>query len=299
MKKNILNIIAMITLSSLLRAVAMQLFLLPNNILVGGVLGIAGTLNLLFTGEIFRAAYWLVILNIPLLIAAYFALGRRLTWKTLANVFVTAAFMWIIDYLNLAEFLGTTAAEYKVLYAIIGGALSGLALPLMLSVQGSTGGSDIVSLLIRKSSSKSLMRINLYVSVGTIIVGALALQNFDIFVFSIVTLFCSQITEEQIFRGYSSAIAVEIVTEKPEEVAQKLMKELHHGVTAVSITGMYSLTNKTKLICVMNRRQLSLARKIMRETDPSAFAYVVRVKEVVGRGFVNKEEDLDKNTDEL
>lgn len=294
MKKNFFHVALMVALSSFLRAVAMQLFLLPNSILVGGVLGVAGTLDLLFEAEIFRAAYWLIFLNVPLLIASYFTLGKRLTWKTLANVLTTAVFMLLIDYYNLAEMLGTVGAENKVLYAIIGGALFGMALPLMLSVQGSTGGSDIISLLIRKSSTKSVMRINLYISVVTIALGALVLQDFDVFVFSIVTLFCSQTTEEQIFRGYSSAIAIEIVTEKPEEVSQRLMKELKHGVTSVSITGMYSLTNKTQLICVMNRRQLSLARRIMREIDPNAFAYVVRVKEVVGRGFVNKEEDLEK-----
>lgn len=292
MKKNI-YIVLIIILSALLKAVGVQLFLLPNRILAGGMMGIAGTIDLLFDKGIFNASYWVLFINIPLLVASYFRLGKRLTIKTAANVLLTAAFMWVIDFVNLPEIIGTVEAEYKVLYAIIGGVLFGLALPLMLSVQGSTGGSDVIVLLIRRSSSTTLMRLNLFISAATVALGALLLGSIEIFVFSVVTLFCSQITEEQIFRGYSSAVALEIVTEKPEELADRLMKELKHGVTSISITGMYSLTNKTQLVCVMNRRQLNLARKIMRETDANAFAYALRVKEVVGRGFVNKEEDFE------
>jgi uncharacterized membrane-anchored protein YitT (DUF2179 family) len=298
MKKNIINVSIIITLSALMRAVGVELFLQPNRILAGGVLAVAGTLEMLFSGTVFRLSYWLLIINLPLLIAAYFRLGKKLAIKTAANVLLTAIFMWVLDFTNLASIIGTVDAQYKVLYSIIGGVLYGIALPLMLSIQGSTGGSDIIALLIKKSSSTRLMRLNLYISFGTLIVASLLLQDINILVFSVVTLFCSQVTEEQLFRGYSSAIALEIITEKPEEVADRLMKELKHGVTAVSITGMYSLTNKTQLICVINRRQLSLARKIMRETDSNAFAYVLRVKEVLGRGFVNKEADFEDKVTE-
>lgn len=291
--KKTLNMILMIVLSACLRAIGVQLFLLPNEILVDGAMGIAGTLDLLFDQNIFCAAYWLLFINLPLLIAAYFKIGKKLALKTALNVFLTALFMFLIDYFNLPEIIDVAEAQHKVLYAIIGGAMFGLALPLMLSIQGSTGGSDIVVMLIRRPSSTTLMRLNLFISFATVAVGALILQSIEILVFSVVTLFCSQVTEEQIFRGYSTAVALEIVTEKPEELSQRLIKELNHGVTAVSITGMYSLTNKTQLVCVINRRQLSLARKIMRETDANAFAYAIRVKEVIGRGFVNKEEDFE------
>ena len=87
---------------------------------------------------------------------------------------------------------------------------------------------------------------------------------------------------------------MEITTEKPQELADALLAELKHGVTQVRVTGGYSHSEKTMLLCVLNKHQLTHARRIINQVDPSAFAYVENVKEVVGKGFANKEIELDE-----
>ncbi len=295
-----IKVLGIIVLSALIRAVGVSLFMLPNRIIVGGVLGIAGILQLCFPEAfIFQASLWLVFLNLPLLIISFFKLGKVWTLRTTANVFCTAIFMFLIDYFNLANLLDTVTQSNKVLYAIIGGVMFGCALPMMLSIQGSTGGTDILALLFGRKSSTNVMRSILAVAVITIFAGTFILQDINVFVFSLVSLFCSEMVEEQIYRGYSSAICLEVITERPVEVANAFMTELHHGVTSIDIMGMYSLTNKTQIICVMNKRQVTHARKLLRSIDTGAFAYILPVHEVVGRGFVNKEIELEEAKDVL
>lgn len=285
--------------SAFIRGVGVGLFLLPNSIVSGGVLGISTVLQLLLPYPIFNAAYWLVFINIPLLIISFFKISKRWTILTGVNVVFTALFIWVVGFAQLPELLSTTVKDNRVLYAIIGGALSGLALPLMLSIQGSTGGSDVIAILLKKKSAVSVMRNILYFGFGTIVVGSLVLQNFDVFVYSVVALFASEVVEELVFRGYSAAISVEIVTDHPEEMAKALMDNLKHGVTAIRSRGMYTGADRTMILCIVSKRQVTQARKIIRMTDPKAFAYMQNVREVVGLGFVNKEEDFTNSTDEI
>ena len=89
---------------------------------------------------------------------------------------------------------------------------------------------------------------------------------------------------------------LEITTDKAEEMREALIAEIKHGVTTIRVVGGYSKQEKNMVLCVINRRQLTQARKIIHRVDPQAFAYVENVKEVIGKGFVNKEEELDEPT---
>ncbi len=283
-------------LSALARAVGVQLFLIPNSIILGGAIGISSILEITVGQEFFSACYWLVIINAPLLILAYFKIGKNWAMRTAVNVLLTALFMWVIRFTNLAEILDTTNSQYKVLYAIIGGVLSGIALPTMFNVHGSTGGSDIIALMIRDKAkgSSRVMRMILYMDIAVSAAGATILWNFEVFVFSIIALLASEVAGELIYRGYSSALVLEIVTEKPEEVSRALMEQLKHGVSNIRIKGAYTNTEKTMVLCVIFKRQVVTARRIIRTIDQTAFAYILNVKEVVGRGFKNTEEEFEK-----
>lgn len=285
--------------AAVLRAVGIQMFLIPNRIVLGGATGIASLIELLWGQmEIFSACYFLLIINIPLLIVAYFKVGKNWAIRTAIGLFITAIVMWLIRFFDLPNLLGATNPDNKVLYALIGGILQGLSLPMMLSVHASTGGSDIVAMLIkiqRQKTSAGVMRSILYMDLFVAICASLALWDFDCFVYSIVALFTSEVISELIYRGYSSAIELEIVTDKPVEVSSALMTALNHGVTGIKVKGAHSGEDKVMVICVVFKRQLNMARKIIRTVDPNAFAYAVNVKEVIGFGFANKEEELDNN----
>lgn len=117
----------------------------------------------------------------------------------------------------------------------------------------------------------------------------------NMFIYSVSALFVCEIVQEVIFKGFSAALELEITTDKAEEMREALISEIKHGVTTIRVVGGYSKQEKNLVLCVINRRQLTLARKIIHRVDPMAFAYVENVKEVIGKGFANKEEDLDES----
>ena len=89
--------------------------------------------------------------------------------------------------------------------------------------------------------------------------------------------------------GFQSAIEFRIITDKPEEMAQALMRELHHGVTSIPATGMYTKSTHSMLLCVVNRRQVVTLKRIMKSIDPDAFAVLANVSQVLGLGFYTEE----------
>ena len=123
-----------------------------------------------------------------------------------------------------------------------------------------------------------------------------AKEAVNMFIYSVAAMFMCEIVQETIFKGFSSALELEITTDKAEEMREALIAEIKHGVTTIRVVGGYSKQEKNMVLCVINRRQLTQARKIIHRVDPQAFAYVENVKEVIGKGFVNKEEELDEPT---
>ena len=123
-----------------------------------------------------------------------------------------------------------------------------------------------------------------------------AKEAVNMFIYSVAAMFMCEIVQETIFKGFSAALELEITTDKAEEMREALIAEIKHGVTTIRVVGGYSKQEKNMVLCVINRRQLTQARKIIHRVDPQAFAYVENVKEVIGKGFVNKEEELDEPT---
>ncbi len=303
---------ATIFLASLATAVSLELFLLPENVVIGGVLGVASILDVLLATNgqwYFSVAVWLALINVPIVIYCYATFERRFASKTLYYLLLLVTELIVLRLTNVAELFHNLmypdgGTHDKVIHLLIGGALQGVSLPLMLSVGASTGGSDIVGIMIQrrtKRSSSEAMRLILLINVAIITISATILyfitnnseQAINLFIFSVVALFISQIVQERMFKGFSSAMELEITTDKPEEMAQALHKALNHGTSTVKVVGGYSKQEKYLVLCVVNNSQLITARRVINQVDPNAFAYVENVKEVLGKGFANKEVTLE------
>ncbi|MFQ7030158.1 MAG: YitT family protein [Christensenellales bacterium] len=155
--KKIFKLASTIFLAALFRAVGIQLFLLPNAITLGGAVGVASTLSWLFKDTLpdLMGAF-LVVINIPLVIISYFKTGKKFALKTGICLLLMGGMMELLGLFDVASLVGTVGAgEDKVLFALIGGVLCGLSLPMMLSIQASTGGSDIVALLLQKTQARN------------------------------------------------------------------------------------------------------------------------------------------------
>lgn len=308
--------ILIIFCASLATAVSVEVFLLPSNALVGGVLGISSILDILLTNLDHSKWYlsvglWQLVINVPIIVYCFLRYRRRFAVKTMIYVLMLATELVVLRVCNVGEiFKSVMSADPSnhdmVIYVLLGGALHGVSLPMMLSVNASTCGSDIVGLIIQKHSKKgsnTAMRLILAVNVTLVSVASVVyylVQNdgvaaVNMFIYSLAAMFLGEIVQETIFKGFSSAIEMEVTTDKPEEMTEALKTGLKRGVTTIKVMGGYTHQEKTLILCVISKSQLVKARRVINQVDPNAFAYVENVKEVIGRGFVNKETELDEN----
>lgn len=307
--------ILMILGASLATAVSIELLLLPTNVIVGGASGIASILDILLckldpSKWYMSAGVWIVAINVPILIYSFIRFRKRFAVKTMMYVLFLSAELLILRVCNVAEiFKNVMVAEGddldKVVYVLLGGVLHGLSIPMVFSVNGSTGGSDIVGLIVQRHSKKSssdAMRIILATNMAILFVSSLvyffvskdSVEAINMFIYSVAAMFIGEIVQEMIFKGFSAAVQMEITTDKRAEMTEALQRELKHGTTTVKVIGGYTHQEREMIICIVNKHQLSRARRVIKQVDPQAFAYVENVKEVIGKGFANKEIEFDE-----
>jgi len=297
--------------AALATALSVEVFLLCSDVVIGGALGVASILDILLcTGAskwYFSAGVWLIALNVPIIIYCFVTFRKSFAIKTLLYLVFLAVTMIVFKVTNLSYHIENLmygdGDKDKVIYVILGGALHGVSLPMLLSVNASTGGSDIVGIMVQKRSKKSsslAMRVIMATDMAVVLVSSVVLglvrkdvsAAIEMFIYSVAALFICEIVQEGIFKGFSAAMELEITTDKPVEMAEALQKGLKHGTTTVKVIGGYTHQEKTMILCVVNKSQLTHARRIIRQVDENAFAYVENVKEVLGKGFANKENDL-------
>ncbi len=311
--------IAILFVASLCTSVALEAFLLPSDVVIGGVLGIGSILDILLCNFdsakwYFSVGMWVLAINVPILIYCFANYRKRFAVKTLLYVVFLSVELVAFRLFNLSSVMekllsgGTSETADKVILVLLGGALQGVSLPMVLSQNASTGGSDIVGLIVQSKSGKSAsyaMRVILLTNIIIVFLSALALYfvkhdgvlAVNLFVYSVAAMFIGEVVQERLFNGFSTALELEITTTKSQEMAQVLSEKLKHGTTNVRVVGGYSHEEKTLVLCVINKSQLTYARKLINAVDPQAFAYVEVVKEVLGKGFANKETELENGED--
>lgn len=310
--KNKIVDFVVIFVAALVSAISLEFFLFPSGCIAGSSTGIAGILDMLLTDLstskwYLSAGIWTFVINLPICIYLYFKHSKEFATRTFFYIVCLSVLLVLLRLLGLSnyfnKFINQGEAPDKVVYVVVGGALRGICLPLVLTRNASTGGSDIVGLIVQRNTKKGssgAMRAILMVDIAVIAIGAFAKWSvtdigsdaFNMFVYSVTAVFICEIVQERIYRGFSSAVELEITTEKPEEMVQALQRELKHGTTSIKVIGGFSGQEKIMILCVIDKNQLTLARKVINSVDPNAFAYVENVREVIGKGFANKEYEL-------
>lgn len=287
-----------ILLSSLLVAVAAYSLITPNDFTIGGASGIAILINVA-SGDTIPQSIIVLCINLPLVVLAFFFVKRRFAILTALNIGFQSLWLFIIEKAFKdfrIVFPGGEAS--KVFAAIAAGICIGVALVLAFKAGGSTGGADIVAVIIQKKFAATSIAWMLFI-INCIVIGS------SVFVFDVrdasgklhlgatllpiaLSTFESYIeskTNEAMTNGFQSAIEFRIITEKPEEMAIALMHELSRGVTAIPATGMYTKISRMMLVCVVSRRQVATLKRIMKTVDPESFAVMSKVSQVLGLGF--------------
>lgn len=268
--------IFLILLGTMLMSISTSLFLLPNQLSSGGFSGIATITYYLFNWKVGTV---ILLLNIPFFIIAFIRIGKELVFKSiLGTVFLS----FFIDFFDKYKALTTD----RVLACIYGGILIGVGTSLILKATASTGGSDLVSYIIR-SFKPNLSTSNLIVIFDTIIVtlNVICFRELEIGLYSAISIYLMGKVIDIIFEGVGFSKMVFIISEEYEKISKEIGKEVFRGTTGIYSKGMYTNEEKMMLMCVASRREIIEVRQIANKIDPKSFIVITNVREVYGKGF--------------
>lgn len=256
-------------------AVALEMFLLPNKIIDGGVIGISMMAAYITKGNL---GLFILGINIPFILLAYKTLGR----KFVINTFFAISMLSIATGV-VSKFGHVT--EDLLLVTVFGGILLGLGVGLILRNNASLDGTEMVSLNLSKklkvvSVGELLMGINLFIYAG-----AGFLFGWDRALYSILTYYVASKVIDTVIEGLDKAKSVRIVSEFSREIGESIMKELDISVTYMKTTGGYSRQEKILTYCVVNKFDMPKLKEVVHNVDPRAFIVTEDVHEVEGVRF--------------
>ena len=285
-------------ISAFLIALSAYSLITPNNFTIGGAAGLAILINVATNGAIPQSLASLA-LNFPLIILSFFFVKKKFALLTSTNIIMQSICLSAFEYfLPTFKIQFTGGDSEKIFAALAAGICIGIAIALAFKVGGSTGGADILAVMIQKrvaatSISFMLFAINFIIIASSLFVyyneAATIATNLLPIMLSAFEAYIESKTNESISDGFQSAIEFRIITSKPEEMSNALMHELSRGVTSLPATGMYTNENYSMLICVVSRRQAATVRRISKTVDPDSFAVMSKVSQVLGLGFYSNE----------
>ena len=282
-------------LSSLLVAFAAYSLIKPNSFTIGGISGIAILLNVAFG---LPQSILLFCMNLPLVVLSFFFVKRKFAVLTTLNILLQSLWLLLLEQLFPNFQIAFANDAEKIFAALAAGICIGTALVLAFKVGGSTGGADILAVIIQKKFAATSIAWMLFI-INCVIIGASLFVFYDkdtVLAYNLLPIMLSAFesyieskTNDSMSNGFHSAIEFRIITDHPEEMSRALMKELSRGVTALPATGMYTKITHTMLLCVVSRRQVAALRRIMKSIDPDSFAVMSNVSQVLGLGFYSSE----------
>ncbi len=261
-------------------------FIIPHGILMGGTTGIGIVLSHIFPA--LDVSLLILILNVLLLLMGLLLLGRKFAATTVASSFLYPAFLALFQRIPGVDRL----TDNPVLAAVFAGVLMGIALGLVMRVGSSTGGMDIVALILAKWTHRSVA-VFVWISDIVVIGGQALFTPTEKTMLGIFVLLLESVVLDRAMMLGKSQIQIFVVSEKYEQLREVLLGKLEAGVTMTVIeTGLLRQEQKG-VLCVIPQRKLYQATELIRGIDPMAFITVTQVKEVRGRGFTVERTAMD------
>lgn len=265
-----------VSIGAFLLAFGTSFFLVPCKISTGGVGGVGMILFHVFK---FPISVTTLMMNMILLAIGYKLLGGSSILKTIVGIVLYSLF------LEVCESFGCYSEDILIA-AVFGGILVGVGVGLAVFKNASTGGSDLVAVILHKLIPYiSVADFILLMDSCVIIASGIVFKNYTIMFYSVISLYLSsKITDYLLVRG-DRAKCVYIISEKNAEISNMIMKDLERGVTGIYSKGMYSNKDTTMLMCIVKSKEaLEIVRKIKR-IDKNSFTIITEVREVIGEGF--------------
>ena len=288
---------ALITLGILLYVSGWNLFLIPNNLVGGGVSGIAAIIQYATRGLIKIGTTYFVV-NAVLLIIAMFILGKGFGGKTVYAVIVASVGLNALQGLIPAEITQTLAVDNgKLMSTIMGGILAGVGIGMTMSQGGSTGGTDIIALIVNKYRNVSPGRMILWMDVAIILSSVLVpsysadgellpwTEKVTTVVYGFILVVVNSTVLDLYLSGSRQSVQLFILSKKYAEIADLITGNLHRGVTVLDGRGWYTKAPSEVLMVLTRKSDLSVLLRLVKSVDPEAFLSVSSVTGVYGKGF--------------
>ena len=277
---------SLILVGAFIMASGFVLFIAPHNIIPGGVYGISIVIHH-YTG--FPIGMTALFFDIPLTLIGIKVLGPRFGIKTVVGFILTAVFVDALTYLWGAKAL---VPDDVLLSSIFGGVFIGLGLGLIFKSKATSGGSDIVAMMIAKYTKQPLGQLMIYVDSVIVIAGLFAFQDWKIPLYSLIVIYITGRVVDLVLQGVSYDKTLLIISEKHSEIRDKIINDLNRGGTFLKGEGMYSGTEKSIIYTVLNRRELAILQDFINKIDPDAFLTVINANEILGKGFKSLREKV-------
>lgn len=265
-----------VVLGTMLMAVSLNAFLIPNDLAPGGVSGLSVVINHILGVPV---GLLVLILNIPIFVLGFRYFSKRFMLFSLVGMILLSGFIDLFVFLP-------KVTEDMLLSSVYGGAILGVGVGLVFTAGWTTGGADLVAKMFRKKFPfVSLGRIVLLIDVVVVGLAGLVFGKWEVILYSFIAIYISTVIIDLIVEGGSSAKVTYVISDRPKEVAECISSQLERGTTVLQGYSVYSGNEKSVLLCVVRKYEIPRLKSIIKEVDASAFVIFSDAREVLGKGF--------------
>ncbi|WP_286672865.1 YitT family protein [Anaeromonas gelatinilytica] len=266
-----------IAMGTVIMAISLNMFLEPNMIAPGGVSGFGIVIQKVTNGFL-KVYVTNLLINVPLFIIGVVTLGKAFGAKTLYATLTLSFFIRVLPK--------NIATTNLLLASIFGGLLIGMGIGMVFKFGGTTGGTDLAGAILHKYiPSLSIAKLMMVIDFMVVVFAGLVDQKLDTALYSTIALYILVKVIDEIMEGLSYSKAFLIISEKPEEIGEAILKEIDRGATILKGKGMYTGLDRDALLCVVNRAVITKLKELIHKLDNRAFVMLTDIHEVLGEGF--------------
>ncbi len=270
-------------------------FQTPNDLTLGGIAGIAVIINSFIpapVNEIFTQGVIMAIINIALLIIGLIILGKECTVRTIFCSLFYTGFIWLFEYLDVIGLINSAVGReglrtltdepllelvYAILFFGVGGAI-------VFNCGASSGGTDIIALILKKFTK---LNVGMALMIIDMVIVLVSFYTFDVDkgLFSVLGLFTKSFLLDGVIESIGKTKYITIITTKPEEIGDYILKTVNHSFTAYDAEGGYSHEKRKILVTVCKRGEALKIKAKVKSVDPNSFVILTDANEILGKGF--------------
>ncbi|GAA0588941.1 YitT family protein [Virgibacillus siamensis] len=264
----------LIIVGATLVALSYNIFLLPAKLAAGGISGVS---TILYEMYGLSPAYTQFLINLPIFILGWIALGKDFSWKTLVGTF------WVPFVIYLSADIPYTITN-PLLAAIYGGIILGIGLGTVYKGRGSTGGTAAIAQVVKKFTGLSSGYSQLIVD-GFVVISSIIVFNLELTLFALMCIYITSKTIDMVQLQTSASKLILIITENEEKIQGIINEQIDRGMTKIRTVGGYSNEDKTMILCVTEQQEAVQLKRRLQHEEPTSFVIFLNASEILGRGF--------------